>query len=307
MLNGLGALIKSGNITPLDGWGIENDLFALARSSQIKIGDYLDFAERYCMEAGYPINSSLSGHLNALSLLLSENTRLCGEIRNLSLRYHRSILEKLGWKESPKELNVTALMRSRAIRGLGANGDREVIAKAMELFSRYLDGGQIGNNIKSAVFYVNAYNGNADTYKKFLQLFKNGKIPEEQRMFLEAMSSFNNPDIIKKALDFSLSNEIRLQDAFIVPSFVSATVSGRKLIWGWTRTNWHRIMNMYSMNTNKLQFYLGNLGAVDDKRSMLGVRKFFSNSRNMRGDARIAVKRALELMEANIRFREFNE
>jgi hypothetical protein len=27
----------------------------------------------------------------------------------------------------------------------------------------------------------------------------------------------------------------------------------------------------------------------------------------MRGDARIAVKRALELMEANIRFREFNE
>jgi tricorn protease interacting factor F2/3 len=308
MLQTLGGLIKSGDISALDGWGIENDLFSIVRSGRMRVKDYLDFVERYCSKAGYPLDSSISGHLNGLSLLLSENVGLYNVVKRFNLRYHRSILEKLGWKDSEGERNVTALLRSRAIMALGVNGDREVIARAVELFDRHLNGGeQINSNIRGAVYCINAHNGNLDTYKRFLELFKKERVPEERQRLLGALSRFNSPDIINRALDFSLSKEVRLQDAFMVPNIVSSTIPGKKLIWGWTRKNWQRIMGMYDMNTNKLHIYVANLSLTDGRKSMLEIKRFFANGRNMRGDIRLAVRQALELMEVNIRFGEFNE
>jgi len=308
MLKKIGHLIKSGQLSPLDGWGVENDLFALARATRIKVTDYLDFVERYCMGSGYPLDSSVSGHLDALSIVLHDNKALSNRIKALILGYNNAILDRIGWEESKEERNVTTLLRVQSFRSLGIHGDRNAISKAKRLFDSYIkDGNEINKNLRSAVYVINARNGNLATYRKFLELYNKEKIPEGQIRILNALSSFDDPEIAKKVLDFSLTKHVRLQDAFSVPTIVASSPSGRRIIWKWTMKHWRQFMEMYDINTHRLNGYVSNLGLTDDKRTAMEISAFFSKAANMRGDIKLELPKLMERIGVNIRFKENNK
>ncbi len=307
LLNELGHSIKSGLMENVDAWGVENDLYAMARSSRIDVSRYMDFAERYCFGGDYPLSFSVSGHLNGLEILFSDNEKMSKRVRDLSIRYHKNLLDRVGLKESADERNITTLSRSMAISSLGLNGHEDVLNMARKMFNDYLaTGKQVPKNIRSAVYNTVAWHGDEKTYAILVGLYKKEDAQEEKRRLLVALSNSSKPELVKRALEFSLSKEVRPQDAFVVSGVASSNEVGKKLVWDWTRKNWKKFMKMYDGGTHMLSGFVGNLGLIDDESKKKEIEAFFAQKGNMRKDMERTLKQTLELIEANIRFKEFN-
>ncbi len=307
MLDRLGQLIKSRRISALDGWGIENDLYAIARSTKIKVDKYLDFVDRYCFDSEFPLNSSVSGHLNALYLLLHDNKKVLRRVRDVNIRYHRNILNGLGWKRRKGDSNTTILLRRSAIASLGELDDKDVVRRSEKLFEDYIKKkSSIDPDIRSAVYNINARTGGTAAFNRFMKLYKKEQIPEEQLRFLRAIGSVKDPDLIEKALRFALSKDVRLQYVDLIPALVSTEDYGRRIIWKWIKSNWKRLMSMYEPGPGGLDDFIDILATQYDPAVRKDMGLFFKKKANYRDDIKRSVAKTLEYMDINIRFREFN-
>jgi len=307
MLNAIGRAIASKKISMLDAWGVENDLFALARSSRIKIGVYLDFVERYCFECDYPLSLSVSGHLSGLSVLFFGRKAQLRKINRILINFNRLLLKRVTWKERKGEKNITTLTRSSAIITLGMAGDDYVIRIANRLFHDYVKSGKIINkNQRTAIYRTVSWNGNESLQRKFIELYNKEKLPDEKRRLLAAIASAGRENLIMKALEFSISKHVRLQYRPLPPALIADNGVGKRLIWAWTRKNWKRFMKAYAVSSHSLGFFVENLGAIDDAATKREIEKFFANKSNIRGDIERQLKQTFEMIDSNIRLLENN-
>jgi tricorn protease interacting factor F2/3 len=306
ILNRLGELLKNKKLSPLDGWGIENDLYAVARSSSIKIDVYLDFVGKYCFGSGFPLNSSVSNHLNALSMLLRENKSTYPLIKRISMAYHNEILNRLGWLKKEGESNTTIMLRSSAIYNLGMLGDESVLSKSRELFDGYLKGKEIEPNIRTSVYKIEAKYGGRKRFEKLIELYGKTEIPEEKIRLLVAIGCVSEPELIDEALKFTLTKNVRRQYVDFIPSLVTYEDYGKKIIWPWVKANWQKFKSMYERGPGGLDGFVSILSVLDDEKTKGEIEIFFKDKRNYRDDIKRSIAKTLEFIEINMKFKEFN-
>ena len=297
----LGSLIKEKKLAPLDAFGVENDLFSLARACKISLSGYLDFAERYCFDSAYPLNESLSSHLSGL-MYRFYGERAYSRIVGLSSRYHRRLLDQLGWEKKKGERSVTTMLRSQTIAALGTCGDKDVVAKCVELFEGASKGIPVNPDLRSAVYRTCAWNGDKETFKAIKGMFKKAELPEDRIRLQASLGGFRESELLKTALEFSMSGAVRYQDIYITPANVASNPVGRDLIWEWTRDNWKRLMKDNAPGTHLLKAYVVNLRAAQDTGTLSEIRNFFSKKENVRNDIKKDIAQTLEGIEINIRF-----
>ncbi|MDE1869238.1 MAG: M1 family metallopeptidase [Candidatus Micrarchaeota archaeon] len=304
----LGGLIAAGKVAHIDEWGIENDMFALARSTRSKVSDYVDFVERYCMDIGFPANITLSGHLSGLATLLDGriNTR---RLKEVNLKYNRKLLKQLGWARKGGELDAVSLLRGSVIAALGIAGDAEVKAESKRLFDAYVNEGKaIDANIRSAVFANVALDGDTRLHEKFVELYKKAEDSFDILRIMRALGSFRDKELLKKSLAFSLSKDMRLQNAHYIPATIASRSVGRELLWEWTKDNWKVLLKRYDIGSpNALDVFVDNLAALDTVKAKTDIIKFFSKKGNMRDDIKKAYVQSLEFIDSNIRLIEANK
>ncbi|MDE1832881.1 MAG: M1 family metallopeptidase [Candidatus Micrarchaeota archaeon] len=308
MLNKLGLMVRSGQLSPVDAWGVENDLYTLARASRIRVEKYLEFVQRYCMDAGYPLNFSVSGHLGTLSVYLRDNKRLYAMLNRITIQYHRRILNRLGWRKTATERSTTTMLRALTIKSLGIAGDRETVERIGALFAKRVSDGPtaIEPDIKGAVYGTIAFRGNLKTFDTMVGLYNGEKLPEEKVRLLSSLGAFSDPMLIRKALAFSMSKSVRLQDSFSIPAGVASNPVGKSMIWAFTKSNWRGFMGKYEPATHMLGRFMDNLFSIDDARTREEIRRFFSNRANMRPDVKRPFAQVLEFTDINVRFLEHN-
>ncbi len=308
LIDALADEIKSGNISPSDAWGVENDLYAVARSSEIEVGKYLDFVDRCCFAAKYPLNLSALSHLRSLNgmLHMAATGELKERVLHTTVSYANEIIKQVGWAKSKEESSITTMMRSAAVSAAGIAGDKQALRKAEKLFSVAMEGGNVDPDIKGAVYSLAAWNGNAETFSALKARYVKEELPEEKRRLLGAMGMFKDKSLLGRSLDFSMSKEVRYQDAFVIPAIVSSNPVGRSIIWKWTKRNWKQISKMFGVGTHMLGRYVDNIAAVSNKKEFEEVKSFF-RSMKVREDITLSVKQAIEIIGINIKFLERNE
>jgi tricorn protease interacting factor F2/3 len=302
-LEALGSLIRQKKLSPIDSWGVERDLVALARTGTIKLDEVLDFIEEYCKNAEYPLNMAIVSHLDSLALLFAHNKRLSARIRGLSIEFAARCLRAAGgWTEKKGEDNTTTMLRSLAIRSLGMNGDAKTIEKAGALFREYTeDRKEINPNLRSAVYNITAAQGNEATFGKLLGLYE--KAGGEQKIrILGSLGSFRDPKLLLRALDFSIGAKVRLQNRYAVVASAASNPTGRRLLLEWVLTNWKSIREMYKESGKSILDFIGALSVLDNREDMERVRKFFAKKQNRVRVGDRELRNTLETIESNIVF-----
>ncbi len=305
MLRRLGVLMRSGRLRGADSWGIENDLFALARSGAIRIGEYLDFIESYCMDPDYPLAFSISSHLAWLQLMLDSKGPV-QRLSEISMRYHLGALGRLGWKRRSGEPSLDTMFRSDAISSLGRLGHKATVSKALSLFSAYLRGNPIEPDIRAAVYGLAAWTGDMARFKRMVSLYKKETVPDDKRRLLQSLAMFRDRAVINAVLRFAYTRDVRLQDSYVLPAIVSSNPVGRHMIWKWTRKNWKALMPMYDSGTHMLDRFVTNLSSSSDPEERRQIAAFFAIGSNMRGDLKLRTRQSLERIDANINFMKAN-
>lgn len=307
LLKNISTAISNKSLSGADAWGIENDLFAYARSGRISIKEYLEFVKDCCYDSDYPLNFGVSGHLSWLRIM-SRDEKWLNDISEVDFEFHRRVLANIGWTRKNNETNITTMLRGIAISRLGIYGDKDTVSRLLLMFNQIYSGkgDLIDPNLKSCIYSVSAWHGDARTYSMIVDMYKKATMPDEKRRLLGALANFRSKDLINKALEFSISKDVRLQDTFAISAIASSNPKATDTVWIWTRKNWKLLKSRFDRGTHMLSRFVENESVMKSENSRIEVRKFFERKENMREDIKKSLAQTLERIEANVKFVEKN-
>ncbi len=241
----LGELIKSKSLSVADRWGLNNDIWMLCSIGNKKIKEYLDFIENYTNEDNYIILSEIFSSIRKLDRLLTENEFWENQkkqiIEKLIPTYKR-VIEKVGIEPRQEESIEDTLQRSTALSFCIFAEEKET---KTELLSKYAKK-DINMNIADSVYYAVALNGDEKDFDEMISNYRSEKDVERKTKLLVALYHFPQKEIIKKALDFSISEDVRMQDLRYIFSAVISNPNMSDLIKKWFESNYKSLIKYQS-------------------------------------------------------------
>jgi len=245
ILNKLIPAIQDKSLPPLDRLGIVDDLFALVQAGQCNTVQVLQVLQVMKNEDNYTVWCSIANCLGKLGVLMSY-TDYMDPFKRFVLDLMKPIGNKLGWDPSPNETHLDTLLRSLVLSRLGWCGDEDVILEAKKRFEGHVSGkATIPADLRAAVYKTVLSVGDEETYNTMLKLYRNETLQEEKDRICRGLGAIGNEDILKKVLQFAMSDEVRSQDKVFVVISLTMTKIGRKLAWEFLKTNWSELLNRY--------------------------------------------------------------
>ncbi len=280
VLEKLKELIYDKRICNKDRWGIQNDLFALLVSGEIALKDYIDFLDCYRNEDDYLVSKNILDNLYFI-YLISSNEDFLQEIKEFNKRFYRKYFDRLGWNPKKGERHTDALLRSNVIMYLGMFGDSNILKSAKERFKEFLKNpDSLHPDLRAVTYGLVAWQGNNNTHTLLTDLYLKAKDHEEKRRFLAALAYFQDKDILRKTLDFSITKEVRTQDIFLPIVIATANPYGRDDVWYWIRKNWKMLIDRHGggFGHRLMNRVIGGLGILSSVKLEKDIKNFFERN-----------------------------
>lgn len=306
ILKNIGMAFLEKKVSTVDFWGVENDLFVQARTGRVKLKEYLNFVDEFCMDSAgdYPLNSSVSNHLNWFFTMTYNEKPFFDEIKRIFVLFHERMLEIIGWERKSNERNINTILRSKALASLGMAGHEKALKKTDLIFSQAFNNRKTDSDLKSVSYALKAWTGRLDLFNKMVKKYEIEEIPEENARLLNSMGMFGKKEILSKALSYSQSRKVKLQDSFRIPLFASGNPIGKDLIWSWTKKNWRELEKKNKIGINSLHHYVDELSVLSGEKTVKEVEQFFK--KNSRDDIKRAIMQTIERIKANTKFKSVN-
>ncbi len=303
VLEKLGNLIKKGMLPVEDAWGIENDLFSILRGGNLDTLKYLDFINKFCLSAEYPVSESLVAHLSWL-YSINYNKPLGEKVRETSIKFGINLLTKLGWDAKKAESDTIRITRTGIIGLLGIVREPSVTKKLLSLFDliKKGKGKKIDPDMLNNIYSAAALNADKTIFNELIELYKKASSLNEKVFILTALGKVNDQELLFKALEFQKSEHVRPHDSCIVS--VSATynpISG-EILFKWLKENWKTILKKFDAGTKIANKHLCSLMGVKDPTLAKEIFNFFSKEGNFRDDLRYPLDQTLEIIELNLTY-----
>lgn len=122
-------------------------------------------------------------------------------------------IQRIGMKPQPGEDSDLSVMRDDVLFTLGRAGDEQVLEYLKGVLNGYMqDTASVPAGQVPIAFALTAEHGDAALYDKFLEKRKTAKTPSEFYRYQGNLTAFRDPALVKRTLEFSMTNEVRSQD-----------------------------------------------------------------------------------------------
>ncbi|XP_058067308.1 puromycin-sensitive aminopeptidase isoform X1 [Anopheles bellator] len=237
--------IKDMSLPPLDRLGLIDDLFALVQAGKSSTVDALKVIDAYRNESNYTVWSSITNCLAKLQLLLA-HTPIEQEFNAYGVRLYRPVAESLGWEVKEGESHLDTLLRSLVLSRMVSFRCPKTVAEAKRRFQEHAEGKCVlPADLRSSCYKAVLQNGDLETYNEMLRLYRATDLHEEKDRISRALGSIGNVDILRKVIDFAMSDEVRAQDSVFVIVSVAMNPRGRDISWDYFRERWQVLLNQY--------------------------------------------------------------
>ncbi|MBI2547218.1 MAG: M1 family metallopeptidase [Candidatus Aenigmarchaeota archaeon] len=302
------SFISMKHLSSLDRWGIQNDYYKMCLNGDVQLDKYLEFLKSYRNDDNFLVLSSIYGSLRNIYFVFSREAfwqSIWPGFKEHFKEPFRKLFDKLGWNPREGESQHDALLRDISIKYLAFAEDGDVVKIGIEKFEGYVSKqADLHPDVKPAVFYIAAMNGNERTYQELLDVYSKTQIVEEKRLVLTALGQFKKLDILKKVLEFSLSDKVRTQDAAFIIASVSSNPIARELLFSWVKSKWKKLESYQKAGQlfiNILEAFVSSYVTKEDEREL---RKFFKSHPVK---YKMTLNRAFERMKRNIHWLESNK
>ncbi|PSN57011.1 Puromycin-sensitive aminopeptidase [Blattella germanica] len=237
--------IRDKTLPPLDRLGLLDDLFAMVQAGHTPTVEVLKLMEAFTNEDNFTVWSSISNCLSKLYILLCHT-----DYEDLFHAYGRRLMQgvgaRLGWDPKPNESHLETLLRSLVIGRLVWFKDEVVIAEAKKRFEDHISGKTLlPADLRSAVYRAVLSDSDESTYNTMLRLYREADLHEEKDRISRAFGAIKDESILKKVVQFAMSDEVRSQDSVFVIISVAMTKRGQEIAWSFFKENWQELMNRY--------------------------------------------------------------
>ncbi|MDB4965849.1 MAG: pepN 2 [Myxococcales bacterium] len=229
-LRALGAAAEK-SLTPEERAGLAADAWALARDGRLPLADYLQLASGYRGESRRDVASELARRLGRVGHDIVADPEQ-GSWRRFVDTLFGPTLAQLGWAPKANESAEARRLRAVAIEALGEAGVPSVLQGAERELARYLaDPKSIDPSLAGAMLRLAARKGDAARFDTYVARMKAAPSPEEHDRFMNALTDFEAPVLVDRALALTITPDVRSQDVTRVVGQALRRPWSRRAAW----------------------------------------------------------------------------
>ena len=296
----LGERIGELSLSPEDRWGLQNDLYALVKSGDASLDDYMRFLRYYANEDDYLPLTSIASNLLATYLTVKDDTK--NAIAALTIPWFEDIIKRIGRVPDEKEKHTISILRDQLIWNASLYGSEKTTAFALEKFQSLMKGDAVHPDIMKSVMQVGALTGGKGAFDWFDQRFQSSQIEHERMNILIALGCFTDIDLIKKTQQYVLDT-VPARNKFIPVVAMASNPKALALLWDWFVTNLEQIEQFHPMLYERV---IGAIIPTAGIQNTAEVKTFFEDYMRQTDKARDVIKLSLEKLEINLRLRAAN-
>jgi aminopeptidase N len=268
-----------------------SDTWALVQADRRPIADYFKLVETLRDDDSLALWEEVTTALSYIdSLYIGNKDRPAFQTYARSLL--RPVFDRLGWDPKPGEEAARGLLRVNLITTLGDLTDQGVIDNARQRFQKFLaDPQTLTPDLRPPVFDVVGRYADQKTWETLHELGLKTKSIEEKGRFYFAMSAALDPDLTKRTLPLSLTDELPASRAVSLVTSVSRSAEQPALAWEFAQAQ-----------RKQLELKLDALGKV---RFLANIMRGFSEAnraieleayaqKNLPSDAKSEISKAAE-------------
>ena len=233
------AVVETG-LTPVERLGLIGDRWALMRAGLAGVGDYLSLVAALRQDPNAAVLE------DALAKVNTVNQRIANDHdKELLNAWVRAQFAPVYAAMGPAKKHASAdemEMRSALFAVLGGAKDPAVIAEAHRIAEETLKGNTVADGgITGNAMGIAAADGDVAFYEKVMNASKNVNDPETKGQMRGLLTRFNNPELVKRTLDYAVSGEVRNQDSWVLLSTLLQRPETRSQAWEYIRQNWEKV------------------------------------------------------------------
>jgi puromycin-sensitive aminopeptidase len=267
--------IGDSSMATADRLGILRDSIALARSGAIPAANVLDLISHYRQEKKYTAWVEISTTLGKLNNLFKDE-KFYPALQKFTREVFLPIVHSVGWEPKKRENPSQALLRGLVLYRAGRYGDPETIKRAQDLYKKLrTKKNAIPADLRGVVYNLVAENGGAKDYEALLVQYRAEPLQEEKNRIARAMGLFQNQKLLKRFLQFTLSKEVRAQDA---PLLIYAAWNNRvagEMVWQFVTAHWKELLKRYGEGGHLLVRLIEPASNFSTERQAKMVSSFF--------------------------------
>ena len=229
-------------LTPAERIGLQIDIWASVRVGREPVGDYLAFAQGLQRDRNRAVLEDALGRLDFIGeYLVTDNDR---ETYRAWLRqFLTPLMSDIGWEPKAGESDEQRTLRTRVFGALAYDArDPQALAEARKIADKALaNPSSVDRGLGNEALRLAALNGGPDFYDKIMAAVKDTKTPELYYAYFFTLPRFTDQKLLQRTLDFSISPDVRSQDALQLVTGVLANPAGQKLAWDFIRQHWSEL------------------------------------------------------------------
>lgn len=246
LLRPLQSALEKKKIGPADRLGLINDSFALSRAGLSDTTKTLELLSAYKEEDNYTVWRDISTELSGLDNILCKESfypKFQSYVRAIFSR----IVSKVGFHKRRGEGHLDSLLRELVLAQAGKYADETVIEEARSRFGKFIkDKKPLDPDLRAMVYSLVARSGDKNDFEDLMKLYRGASLQEERNRLAAALCQFRQAPLIKRALRFIISKEVRDQDAPLLLAVAASNNRARDLSWQFVKDNWGLLYSRYS-------------------------------------------------------------
>jgi aminopeptidase N/puromycin-sensitive aminopeptidase len=283
---------------------LTGDEWAQVRADKVAVGDYLDLVAALRSDSSSDVLANAVDNVS----IIRDNVASTKEERDALAAWIRRtfapVYAQLGnasASDTPRQHNVREYLFSILASG---GKDTELEAQARGIAKQYLaNPASVDPTLGQTSVSIAAKNGDSALFDALEKTYETSSDPEMQNFALRELVTFTNPDLLKRALAYSVSPRVRNQDSVFQLNLAMRIPENRDQTWKFVKTHWQQVQAEF---TTEMGSYLvagaGNFCSVEARDD---VKNFFATHPVPAADA--ALRHAIEHIDGCIELRRLQE
>lgn len=292
-LDALADRVKDGSLAHADRWGLQNDLYALARAGRLPLGTYLDFLGHYQNESEYLPLASITTNLGLAERIVTKEIR--DRIAAIGRSMGQRVLARIGMAPQADEPHTRAALRNQLLWQAAVWGAESVIDFGIKQFDRMRSGHSVNPDIARSVMQIGARQSGQPALDWLKARFAESPSEHERMNILTAMTAFAQWDLVESALEFTLS-AVPLRNRFMPIVSAAANRLAAPRLWAWYQNHLPQVEAFHPLHYERVItgiIPVAGLGRAEE------VDEFFTTYREQKPQHKDAIDLALENLAIN--------
>jgi len=222
-----------------DRFGLLSNAWAEVRQGALEPGTLLDVLPLFDGDPNRLVVEEISHTLSEMDHALVGDDDRAAFRKYVAARFAgRKAL--LGWEAGKTEDDDRALERRAVLHAMGSLAyDGSTLDEAEKITRKWLaDSSSVPADQASVAVPLASMRAGASRLGELRAAAKAARAPQERTVAISAMGMFDDPDVLKQALDLTLTDELRLSEVRYLFRSVFGRASATPVLYAWEKEHW---------------------------------------------------------------------